>query len=268
VDIGADGGEIMLADNYMGLAIVTMRNGLTYSRPCLKSLQRQTEQPLLILAVDNSSNDGTAAWLRAEQRNDPNLRVMTHGEPLSVAAMWNRALEWGWKQGFEEATVINNDTCLLPSTVGFLQSRQPQAGMTTCISVRSMEELAQPEDPKVSQGPDFSCYLIRQWAWKRIGGFDESYKIAFGEDCEAHVRMHRLGIEALNVGLPFYHVGSGTLKLCDPWEGSRVRRQADRNRQSFFSKWGKAIGTKGYEELFSPSSFGVDKVMATLTEPL
>jgi glycosyltransferase involved in cell wall biosynthesis len=257
VDLRFEGGEIMLAVNYMGLAIVTMRNSLTYSRPCLKSLQRQTEQPLLILAVDNASSDGTASWLRAEQKNDPNLRVMTHGEPLSVAAMWNRALEWGWKQGFERAFVVNNDTEFLPETIQCLSMYMDQheealgLGMVTCVSVRDRGQLAIGEEGEwnAREHPDYSAYLLTKKAHKRIP-FDENCLGGYVEDSVHHVEMHRAGIMAVCIDLPFLHHSAGTLKGADVFERRRIESRAQQNREYFRSKYGCVPGTKDYEWLF------------------
>ncbi len=249
------------ADHYNGIAIITCRNGLTYTKACLKSLLEQDHQPLLILAVDNASTDGTPAWLKAQQHGNPNLMRITFAEVVSVAHMWNEALRAAWAMGFDEALVVNNDTELLPETHRELSKAKEShlgIGITTAIGRTAKGDLVYGEPPPLRDNPDFSCFLIRRFAWEAVDGFDEQYLRAYGEDCEMHVRLHRAGIRAVCTGLPFLHHLSGTLKSSsDKAEIQGIQRQADLNREHFYQKWGKRIGTKGYEELFTPETFGI-----------
>jgi O-antigen biosynthesis protein len=240
----------------VNLIVLLCRNNFALSRACLKTLRAHT-LPAHILVIDNASTDGTKQWLKVER----GIRVISHAEPVSVAQAWNDALRWAWSAGYHEALVVNNDTELLPETYQTLSdwaAADPQGlGMVTCVSRRERAELAY-EKPFTSRAnPDFSCYLIQRWAWERVGGFDENYLVAFGEDCEMHVRMHRLGIMAECISLPFLHHGSQTIKQTDEIDRRRIGRQADRNRQHFFEKWGRRVGTKGYEDLFRQDTFGV-----------
>lgn len=241
-----------------GLIVLLCRNNIALSRECLKSLRAQTV-PCEILVIDNASTDATKQWLRAEL----GIRAMTYEEPLSVAACWNAALRWAWSQGYSEALVVNNDTWLLPETYETLSSWAAAddgrtTGMVTCVSRRERSELAYAKPFSHRPNPDFSCFLIQRWAWERVGGFDEHYLVAFAEDAEMHVRMHRAGILAECIDLPFLHHGSQTVKRADEIERRRIGRQADKNREYFFQKWGKRIGTEGYDDLFAPATFGVE----------
>lgn len=179
-----------------------------------------------------------------------------------MAQCWNRALMWCWRAGHTEALVINNDTELLPEAYETLSSWAAAddgrtTGMVTCVSRRERSELVYVKPFTHRTNPDFSCFLIQKWAWERIGGFDENYLNAFGEDCECHVRMHRASIRAECISLPFLHHGSATVKHCDEIERRRIGRQADKNREYFFQKWGKRIGTEGYDDLFTQETFGI-----------
>ncbi len=245
-------------DHYMGIAIITCRNGLTYTKACLKSLLEQDHQPLLILAVDNASTDGSPSWLKAQQHSNQNLMRITFAEVVSVATMWNEALRSAWAMGFDEALIVNNDTELLPETHRKLSEGDNDFGIVTGIGRNLKGDLVYGEPPPLRDNPDFSCFLIRRFAWEAVDGFDEQYLRAYGEDCEMHVRLHRAGIRAVCTGLPFLHHLSGTLKSSsDKAEIKAIQRQADLNRERFYHKWGKRIGTKGYEELFTPETFGI-----------
>ena len=240
-----------------GLIILLCRDNIELSRECLKSLQAQTVS-VTILAVDNASTDGTKQWLRAEK----GIRVMSFEHQLSVAQCWNEALRWGWSQGYDEALVVNNDTWLLPETYQTLSDWTAAddgrtTGMVTCVSRRERSELVYEKPFSHRPNPDHSCFLLQKWAWESVGGFDENYLIAFCEDAEFHVRCHRKGIRCECIDLPFLHHGSQTVKRCDEIERRRIGRQADKNREYFFQKWGKRIGTEGYDDLFRPETFGI-----------
>lgn len=240
-----------------GCIIFLARNGLALSRECLKSLRAQT-QPCMILAVDNASTDGTKQWLRTER----DIRVMSLREQQSVAACWNMALRWAWSQGFDEALVVNNDVWLLPETYETLSCWAAAddgrtTGMVTCVSRRERSELVY-EKPFTSRySPDFSCALFQKWCWEAIRGFDENCIGAFFEDNCAHVEMHRRGIRAECISLPFLHHGSATIKNADPFERKRISECYDRNRLYFFNRYGKWPGTEGYNDLFRDDSFGM-----------
>jgi hypothetical protein len=252
------------------MIVLTCRNNRELSKACLNTLLAQRSRNS-VLIVDNASTDGTAGWARwvaAAERS----RVLRQSYPkvVSVARMWNEALDCAWREGFERALVVNNDTELLPETCGMLDEfmRERRAiGMATCVSVRERSELVLPEVLTADVHPDFSCFMIARWV-HRLVRFDESYKRAYGEDCAMHVEMHRAGIRAVNVNIPFLHHGSATVNNADDRERREIQQQADRNREYFFSRYGKRIGTVGYDSLFDEASFGMNKLMAGPASPL
>jgi len=243
--------------NQNGLIVLLCRNNVALSRECLKSLRAQTV-PVTILVVDNASTDGTKQWLRAER----GIRVMSFEQQLSVAECWNTALRWGWSQGHDEALVCNNDVEILPETYQTLSDWAAAddgrtTGMVTCVSRRERSELVYEKPFSHRPNPDYSCYMIQRLAHDRVP-FDENILIAFGEDSMHHVTCHRQGIRCECIDLPFLHHGSQTVKRADEIERRRIGRQADKNREYFFHKWGKRIGTEGYDDLFRDETFGID----------
>src|SRR3989304_8053181 len=43
--------------------IIPTYNGLTYLKPCLESIERNTKWPFEVVIVDNGSEDGTQDWV-------------------------------------------------------------------------------------------------------------------------------------------------------------------------------------------------------------
>ena len=158
--------------------------------------------------------------------------------------------------------MVNNDTWLLPETYQTLSDWTAAddgstTGMVTCVSRREMSELVYKKPFSHRPNPDYSCYMLQRWAHEQVP-FDENYLIAFGEDGDHHVRCHRNGIRCECISLPFLHHGSQTIKRCDEIERRRIGKQADKNREYFFQKFGKRIGTEGYDTLFTAEAFGVE----------
>tara|TARA_R110000868_G_scaffold167806_1_gene402265 strand:- start:880 stop:1620 length:741 start_codon:yes stop_codon:yes gene_type:complete len=241
-----------------GFILLLAKDNLALTKECLKSLRAQTV-PCELLVINNASSDGTKQWLRTQR----GIRVMTFEEQRSVAACWNEGMRWAWSQGYTEVLSVNNDTELLPETYQTLSDWAAAddgrtTGMVTCVSRREREELAY-ERPFTSRpNPDFSCYLLQRWAWEKVGGFDEDYLIAFGEDCRFHAESWRKGIRCECISLPFLHHGSQTIKQADEIERRRIGRQADKNRELFYQTYGERIGTEGYDRLFTAETFGVE----------
>jgi glycosyltransferase involved in cell wall biosynthesis len=71
--------------------LLPVRDALPWLPAALASLGRQTLSDFEIVAVDDGSRDGSAAWLDAAAGREPRLRVI-HTPPLGLPAALNRAL--------------------------------------------------------------------------------------------------------------------------------------------------------------------------------
>ena len=236
------------------------------SKICLQTLLAQNGEPD-ILIVDNASTDGTATWAKSMAHKHQRISRITFEITQSVSTLWNNSLRLAWTHGYEDALVVNNDTELLPETYETLhgwampiwdKEDGSESGMVTCVSRRSRSELVY-EGLTSRNNPDFSCFLIRRWAFEAVNGFDEGYEGAYGEDCDFHVRLHDAGIRAVCISLPFLHHGSGTLKHADIYERKRITLNAEANRKRFFQSYGRHVGTNSYDDLFTEATFGVKR---------
>ncbi len=233
-----------------GILIVT-RNGLALSKLALKTALAQ-DVPAQVLVVDNASTDGTMTWLLSK-----NVYKMLLRTQRSLAECWNMGLKALWKAGAPAVLVINNDVQLRPDTLRLLLSHG--GPFVTCVStdepgrveVSRLEfEQAAPLDWRERPHPDFSCFLIRKSVTDKVGWFDEGMFPAYAEDSDMHVRMHRAGIHAVCIDLPFLHSRGSTLRQADLGEAARIKRGADANRERFRLKYGCLPGSTEYRELF------------------
>ena len=224
------------------LAIVPVRVSISMTRACFNSLHEQ-DLATTILAIDNGSTDGCSQYLRSTR-----VELITYPRPIGLSRLWNNALSMAFDQmGLPYVLMVNNDTVLRPDTIRWLVA--DGGPFVTGIGVSSMEQTRTTDATNRRNHPDFSCYLIRKEVWDTIGGFDESM-VTWASDNDYHVRMHQAGIDAHCIGVPFYHVASGTLKNVDNDTRDALQKQADADRITFHKKYGCLPGSKEYSELF------------------
>jgi|WetSurMetagenome_2_1015567.scaffolds.fasta_scaffold01696_2 GT2 family glycosyltransferase len=228
-----------------GFIVVVACNNLALTQVAAKSAVAQ-DHPSTLLLIDNASTDSTRTWTFSR----PYLTLVNERRH-ALAACWNLALKTAWTYGYQHALVCNNDIELRPDTYRRLLAHG--GPFVTAVSVRTREELngLVADEPLESPHPDFSCFLIRKEVTDRVGWFDESYYPAYAEDSKFHVLMHRAGIQAVSIAVPFLHHGSSTLAAVSATERKAIEQGADRNREKFRQEFGCLPGTKEYYELFT-----------------
>jgi GT2 family glycosyltransferase len=212
----------------------------------VRSAQDQ-DVPCTILVIDNHSSDDTSHWLRAKA----GLIKIYFPETISLASCWNSGIAILRSISPSPILIMNNDIEIKPWTYRVLREQGKPFVTGVSVSTREQYDVGEPEKPIVaSPHPDFSCFMIRSEVHYMIGPFDESYYPAYCEDLDYHVRMHRAGITAESIPLPFYHERSSALKNSSREEASLMRRGADANRERFRKKYGCLPGTQEYQDLF------------------
>lgn len=263
--------------------VIVARNARELLMQAMESAACQDIGNVHLLVVDNGSTDGTSeclrspGWLRQCGLSGERLRVVSVFPQHGVANAWNQALSWLFgARGAQRVLVMNQDAWIRPDTYRWLcaYARDPVVstggpGFVTAVGVKEREQLGYPEitgggagrwpDPDpvaVRPHPDFSCYVITAKCWKKVGPFDEGFRGAYCEDSDYHCRMHKAGVSAISIGLPFLHIGGGaqTLKQATPWEAVAIQKQAELNRRYFVGKWGFEVGSKEYYDFFGSSA--------------
>jgi hypothetical protein len=206
--------------------------------------------------IDNATIDGTAEWARSMY---PQVVTLRKEPPLSVAASWNKGLSLLYAGTHNDnILVINNDVELPPQMYRWLMASKDEfvtgVGVDTREQMEAVMKSADAQAYHCTPHPDFSCFMMRRSVWNKVGKFDENFKGAFAEDWDFHVRLHKAGITAMSIGVPFYHVGSATIKSMDATSCDALCKQADLNRQYFYNKWGMHGGSKEYEDFFKSQS--------------
>lgn len=226
----------------MNPVLMLVRNALELTKRAIASVQAQ-DIPVQLLCVDNDSTDGTAEWL--EEQHIWNYRASPQ---LGVSKGWNYGLRYFFETGADYVLVLNNDIIARPDA--YRELLADGGPFVTCVGVNTFEESQKTFVKAVRPNPDFSFYLIRREVWERVGEFDESM-VHYVSDGDFHCRMHAAGIPAYTIGLPFYHVASGTLKNANHRDHLEIQRQADADRDTFHRKWGFKMASPEYEAFFA-----------------
>lgn len=197
--------------------------------------------------------------------NTRDLILWRHNPPLpSLAATWNRALDFAWDIGCEEAMVVNNDVRLHPYTYDYLSAALRGTGAYFVSGVGVTPEQFAAATPQITWprsgngGPDFSCFLISRECHAKYR-FDENYIPAYGDDVDYHRRLllGGDGDRIFSVNVPYLHIagGSGTLKAMTPEKrATHEKRIQDGSRAHHLRKWGGPVNEETFREPFSGHS--------------
>jgi GT2 family glycosyltransferase len=232
-----------------GAILIIAKNNCHLTKLAVKSAQAQ-DHPCDVLVIDNASTDGTSQWLRSKS-----VASITYSRQLSLAQCWNNGIAAFRAISHSTVLVCNNDIELLPDVYRTL--RACDLPFVTCVSVENRAQLGRTGNRNIlgllagkREHPDFSCFMIRKQVTDKVGWFDGAYYPAYAEDSDFHVRMHRAGVTAYCVDLPFLHLGAQTVKTATPEERIKIERGAEANRKRFQAKYGCLPGSAEYYKLF------------------
>lgn len=226
--------------------VMPIYNQLTLTRDAVAScLAQDIEGGVRVLAVIDRGDDGVAQWLRAQGRS---VQVV-EAQGCGVSKAWNIALQhvFDTLKG-EHALVVNSDVRLRPDT--YRRLVDDGGKFVTCVGTSSGAKFPGGEPSgRRRPHPDFSNFLIRKECWQRVGKFDDKMRL-YTSDGDFHLRMHKAGIDAYCIDLPFFHFASGTLKQADLDDRERILKIAGEDREVFRRKWGFEMGGTEYYAQF------------------
>jgi GT2 family glycosyltransferase len=216
--------------------IVLAWDGLMYTRRCVRSVRSTTDVPYELILVDNGS--GPEARRYAREAGDV---AVQHDENLGFARGMNSGLEVARGR---YVAFVNNDTVLPHSWASRLISTfetVPAAGVVVPsvtaaanpVTVRSVPADRVARLRPFGEAPSGVLYLMETETCRSLGGFDERYRVASGEDLDLAFAVWVNGLEIVHdERVLVEHVGKAT--------ASRLHRRRElweRNGRIFLDRW-------------------------------
>jgi hypothetical protein len=225
---------------------------ITAARDILGQVDVQTR----VLLISNGSSDESRAKFEAfAEACHPRVLLWSHDPPLpSLSWTWNRALQFCWEAGAEEALVLNNDVRLHPQTYSLLLQAQAKHGalLTSAVNTGEMPEPYK-WDLDSRGGPDFSCFLISKECHAKYP-FDNN--LCWFGDNQIHRTMWLAGDGARigSVLVPYKHLASQTIKGADEALAAQLHARFRRDRDYYQKAWGGLPHHETYLKAFDPAS--------------
>ena len=109
--------------------VIPVYNQLDYTRQCLESIVRCTDQSYELIIVDNASTDGTLEFLK-----DVKATIITNQYNLGCAKAWNQGVR---ASHGDVIGILNNDIVVTPGWLKDLLSYMQRSGHgIACPSAR------------------------------------------------------------------------------------------------------------------------------------
>jgi FkbM family methyltransferase len=239
------------SDHALTSIILLTHNELAYTRLCIDSIQRLTDEPYELIVVDNASTDGTVTYLQSLQ----DVRLILNQTNVGFPAGANQGMRAA--QG-QQILLLNNDTVVTTGWLGRLLgalASAPDIGMigpcSNCVS--GEQQVPVPYDDLVGLDGfawDWGkahnkqvietdrlvgfCLLIRRAPMERVGFLDERFGIGCFEDDDYAQRMLRAGYRLVIACDAFVHHFGGRTFVGSGIDFAGLMAQ---NEKLFRAKW-------------------------------
>lgn len=241
-----------LPDYGLTSIVIITHNQLEYTRQCVESIRRFTDEPYEFVFVDNHSTDGTVEYLRSV----PNSKLIINDENRGFPVAANQGIRASLGR---QILLLNNDTVV---TTGWLRRMlralhsDPKVGLVG----PSSNLVSGPQQVRVTYGDDLVgldgfawmcgktndgrmeetdrlvgfCFLIRREVVDRIGLMDERFGIGCFEDDDYTRRSMEVGFRAVIARDAFVHHYGGRTFVAT---GVDFAGLITRNQQLYRRKW-------------------------------
>lgn len=173
------------------------------------------------------------------------MSMDTHCRMLSVSECWNEGVTTAFSEGCRLLIIMANDVipepeCLQNLVEFMATNKDVDIASGAAVNLNDVPV----GDDRVSDGCDFSCFILKRKTIEKFGYFDPNYRVAYFEDNDYMARIWRAGgIGKVVHQARFHHVKSQTIAR-DPDQAAHVRAWFEKNRSYFVRKWGREpVGT-------------------------
>jgi GT2 family glycosyltransferase len=208
---------------------------------CVESLRRWERVRWPIVVVDDGSPGGYAEQHAMAAQSG--IEVVRHGVHQGVSAAWNTGAR---RSRTQWVVFLNNDVLVRGRWVERLTGPLRRGKAVVSGAARRRERGLDAGRLRTCCASRWFlegwCLAMRVALWRTLGGFDEGFRVYFG-DTDLQMRAQLFGALAAVEGLPLVHLGHRTAHdrrcLADRRECWR------RDREWFLGKWtGNAEGQR------------------------
>ena len=222
--------------------VIPVYNQLNYTKRCLESIARWTDQPYELIIVDNASTDGTQEFLR-----DVKATVITNPRNLGCAKAWNQGVQasHGGVVG-----ILNNDIVVtkgwIKGLVRFMEqedhgivSPAAREGYLNYDLDAYAVEFTQSCKGATRSELYGACLAINRNVFDRIGLFDEAFAYGGCEDIDFFWRAKAAGFSTGLTGSVLIHHFSMVTQ--DAIKRSETKVYPAENLAHFKKKWNRTV---------------------------
>ncbi len=219
---------------YYGIPTYTQYD---HTEKAVRSVMEGSIIPDQIAIIDNSTTGAAVQALHHLTEQYANVHIIPRTENI-LSGAWNDLMNL-WPDDY--IIIANDDVKPHKHSIEALVN-----------AARARPEVAMWNGSGHS-GNSYSFFLLRQWAYKAVGRFDERFKPAYYEDNDFDYRlMVLLGLLREEVpAATFDHVGSATVNSMSVNERTRQHLLFQKNARYYVSKWGGMPGSERYKAAFA-----------------
>lgn len=222
--------------------VIPVYNQLDYTRQCLESIARCTDQPYELIIVDNASTDGTQEFLR-----DVKATVITNPRNLGCAKAWNQGVR---ASHGDVVGILNNDIVVTKGWIEGLVKFMEQEGhgivspaaregyLNYDLDAYAIEFTQSCKDATRSELYG-ACMVINRDVFDRVGLFDEAFAYGGCEDIDFFWRAQAAGFSAGLTGSVLIHHFSMVTQ--DAIKRSETKVYPAENLAHFKKKWNRTV---------------------------
>ncbi len=220
--------------------IIPIYNEIELTKNCLESIIVNTDSSYRLILIDNASSDETKRFLEDFAGRHKNTALVRN--ELNVG--WVKAVNQGIKLSEGPyICIMNNDTIV--RTNGWLLKLVTvvECGIDIGLVNPRFEIKTSVDRSKPYIEVDFCrgyCILIKRSVIERVGALDEAYGLGYYDDDDFSMRAIRAGFRCVRASDVFVeHVKDSTFSTV--FTDSARRELHEKNKQLFYSKWGKRL---------------------------
>ena len=222
--------------------VIPVYNQLDYTRQCLDSIARCTDQPYELIIVDNASTDGTQEFLR-----DVKATVIMNQHNLGCAKAWNQGVR---ASHGDVIGVLNNDivvtkgwldallTFMEKADYGIVSPAAREGLLNYDLDAYAIEFVRSCRDATRAELYG-ACLMIKRDVFDRVGLFDEAFAYGGCEDIDFFWRAEAAGFSVGTTGsVLIHHFGMVTQ---DAIKRSETKIYPAGNLAYFKKKWNRTV---------------------------